>query len=224
MKTIAIIPAGGEGKRFNKSLPKQFHQIHGKEILIHSLEVFQKCSLIDEIVVSTRKNFIKFVDDLAGKYCINKLKKTVEGGKERQDSVYNAVKSIKAQDEDLVVIHDAVRPLLTEKLLIKTIKTAEKFDNVTVCLKARDTLVKGKEFVNSYIERDNIFYVQTPQVFRYKILKEAMEQARKENFYGTDESMLVVRAGHKVKLLDGSSLNIKITLSEDINLLNRMLK
>jgi 2-C-methyl-D-erythritol 4-phosphate cytidylyltransferase len=224
MKTIAIIPAGGKGERFNESLPKQYHQIQGKEIIVYTLEVFQKCYLIDEIIVSAGKNFIKLIEKLASNYGINKLKKIVVGGKERQDSVYNALKSIKAKNEDLVVIHDAVRPLLTEKLLIKTLKTAEKFDNVSVCLKARDTLVKGKEFVNSYVERDNIFYVQTPQVFRYKIIKEAMELAKKENFYGTDESMLVKRAGRKVKIINGSSLNIKVTEHEDIELLNTILK
>jgi 2-C-methyl-D-erythritol 4-phosphate cytidylyltransferase len=117
-----------------------------------------------------------------------------------------------------------VRPLLTEKLLIKTLKTAEKYDNVTVCLKARDTLVKGKEFVSSYVGRNNIFYVQTPQVFRYKTLKEAMKLSKEANFYGTDESMLVERAGHKIKIVNGSSFNIKITLKEDTDLLKRLIE
>jgi len=224
MKTIAIIPAGGKGTRFAESLPKQYHQIHGKEILIYTLEIFQNCSLIDEIFISAEKNFTKLIDNLAGKYCISKLKKIVAGGNERQDSVYNALKSIKAKNNDLIVIHDAVRPMLAEKLLVKILKIAEKFDNVTVCLKTRDTLIKGRGFVNSYIDRKNIYNVQTPQVFRYKILKEAMELARKENFYGTDESMLVKRAGYKIKLIEGSSFNIKVTLFEDVELLNRLLK
>ena len=91
-------------------------------------------------------------------------------------------------------------------------------------MKARDTLVKGKEFVSSYIGRNNIFYVQTPQVFRYKTLNEAMNLAKKEDFYGTDESMLVERAGHKIKIVKGSSFNIKITLKEDAALLKRLIK
>jgi 2-C-methyl-D-erythritol 4-phosphate cytidylyltransferase len=202
--------------------PNNIIRFRVKKLLYILLKFFK--NVIDEIIVSAGKNFIKLIENLASKYGINKLKKIVVGGKERQDSVYNALKSIKAKNEDLVVIHDAVRPLLTEKLLIKTLKTAEKFDNVSVCLKARDTLIKGKEFVNSYVERNNIFYVQTPQVFRYKIIKEAMELAKKENFYGTDESMLVKRAGRKVKIIDGSSLNIKVTVHEDIELLNTILK
>jgi 2-C-methyl-D-erythritol 4-phosphate cytidylyltransferase len=223
MKTFTIIPAGGKGQRFGESLPKQYHQINGKEILVYTLDIFQKCSLVDEIIVPAQKDFITIIENLACKYNITKLNKVVEGGKERQDSVYNALISIDAEDDDLIAVHDVARPLLPEQVLVEAILTAKKFDNIIVCLKASDTLVQGNEFINSYIDRENVLYVQTPQIFRYKTLKEAMVLAKNDDFYGTDESMLVNRLGYKIKIVSGSPLNLKITSPEDIEILTKIL-
>ncbi len=216
MKTFAIIPAAGKGKRFGESLPKQFHQIKGKEILVYTLEVFQNCSLVDEIVIPTRQEYFRLVFQLAEKYKITKLKAVIEGGKERQDSVYNAVTSIEAEKNDLVIIHDAARPLLTEKLLSDAVKAAKKSDNILVAFKGKDTLLRKEKNVLNYIDRENIYYVQTPQIFRYGIIKDSLEKAYKENFYGTDESMLVIKAGYKVEIVEGLASNIKITTPEDV--------
>jgi 2-C-methyl-D-erythritol 4-phosphate cytidylyltransferase len=223
MRIIAIIPAGGEGKRFDESLPKQYHQINGKEILIYTLEIFQSCSLIDDIIVSAQKNYFNFIKELAEKYNITKLNKIVKGGKERQDSVYNALAEAEASDDDLIAVHDAARPLLSDKLLSKSLISAKKSDSILVAIKARDTLVRAHKFIDSYVDRNNIYYVQTPQIYRYKILMEAMKLAKKKNFLGTDESMLVTRAGYKVKILEGSPLNIKITQLNDLEILKRIL-
>jgi len=216
VKTFAIIPAAGKGKRFGESLPKQFHQINRKEILVYTLEIFQRCSLIDEIIVPSMREYFGLIFSLAEKYKITKLKAVVEGGKERQDSVYNALISIDAKRNDLIVVHDAARPMLNEKLLNTALKAAKKSDNIMVALKGRDTLVRKEKNVLNYVDRENIYYVQTPQIFRYFILKDSLEKAYKENFYGTDESMLVSRAGYKIEIVEGTASNIKITTPEDV--------
>lgn len=216
MKTFAIIPAAGKGKRFGESLPKQFHQINRKEILVYTLEIFQRCSLIDEIIIPSMREYFGLIFSLAEKYKITKLKAVVEGGKERQDSVYNALISIDAKRNDLIVVHDAARPMLNEKLLNTALKAAKKSDNIMVALKGRDTLVRKEKNVLNYVDRENIYYVQTPQIFRYFILKDSLEKAYKENFYGTDESMLVSRAGYKIEIVEGTASNIKITTPEDV--------
>jgi len=216
VKTFAIIPAAGKGKRFGESLPKQFHQINRKEILVYTLEIFQRCSLIDEIIIPSMREYFGLIFSLAEKYKITKLKAVVEGGKERQDSVYNALISIDAKRNDLIVVHDAARPMLNEKLLNTALKAAKKSDNIMVALKGRDTLVRKEKNVLNYVDRENIYYVQTPQIFRYFILKDSLEKAYKENFYGTDESMLVSRAGYKIEIVEGTASNIKITTPEDV--------
>ena len=218
MKVFAIIPSGGLGKRVNNPLPKQYLKFHGKELVVYTLEVFQKCNLIDEIILSAQKDFFPKLNQIKEKYSISKLSNIVEGGMERQHSVFNALKSINAKDDDLVAVHDAVRPLLPKNVLTGAIETAKECGGCVVAIKAKDTLIKGNDSVSSYIDRNEIFYAQTPQIFRYKILLDAMQKADEENFIGTDESMLVHRCGYIVKIVEGSSLNFKITNQDDIKL------
>ncbi|MEI7811194.1 MAG: 2-C-methyl-D-erythritol 4-phosphate cytidylyltransferase [Ignavibacteria bacterium] len=219
MRTFVIIPAGGTGTRCGGTLPKQYVKINGKEIIAYTLDIFQQNPLVDDIIIAARDEFRCLIDELAVKYNFGKLKKIVQGGKERQDSVYNALSSVSADNDDLAVVHDVARPLLSQELLTEAILTARDVDNVLVALKARDTLVKGDGFIDSYLDRENVFYAQTPQIFKYHILKEAMDKAYSDNFIGTDESMLVARAGYKVKLVEGSILNFKVTTKTDIDIL-----
>lgn len=218
MKVYAIIPSGGKGTRANSGLPKQYLKFNGKELIAYTLDVFQKCDLIDEIVVSADKNYFQLLDDIRKRFGFTKLKNVVEGGVERQNSVFNAFRSIDAEDDNLVVIHDAVRPLLSQSILETSIKTAVESGSAVVAIKAKDTLIKGNEYIESYIDRNGIYYVQTPQVFKYKIYKEAMVSAENGNFIGTDESMLVQRIGYKIKIVGGSSFNFKITNHDDLKL------
>lgn len=222
MSRFVIIPAGGSGKRFDGTLPKQFHQVNGKEIIVYTLEIFQYCTLIDNIIVSVQPDYIEFLENLVKKYKLTKVYKIVEGGKERQDSVYNALSSLDAQADDLVLVHDAARPLLSKEILESAIKEADKFDNILVCIKARDTLLRGNEFVSSYLDRNDVYYVQTPQIFRYSVLKNSMDLAYKNDFYGTDESMLVKNAGYNVRIFEGSLFNFKITNKEDLELFSKL--
>ncbi|MFA6596504.1 MAG: 2-C-methyl-D-erythritol 4-phosphate cytidylyltransferase [Ignavibacteriaceae bacterium] len=223
-RVIAIIPAAGKGKRFGGTTPKQFLKINGKEILAYTLEVFQKAKRVDEIIVAASREEFPRIIKLQKKYKLTKLQTIVEGGKERQDSVYNALLLADLNKNDLVLVHDAARPMLSEKVLKEAISCAEKNGNALVCLQAKDTLLKKTKTEHTYLNRSQVYYVQTPQIFRYDQLLSAFEKAKKEKFIGTDESMLVQRTKKKIYLSDGSPLNFKITTKEDFEMLKRILK
>jgi 2-C-methyl-D-erythritol 4-phosphate cytidylyltransferase len=224
MKTYAIIPSGGLGKRANAPLPKQYLQFNGKELIAYTLQVLQSSSLIDEIVVAAQNNYFELLGTIKKNFGLTKFNLLVEGGEERQHSVHNAIRAIKANDDDLILVHDAVRPLVSKEIIYDSIQQAKEFGAAVVAIKAKDTLLKGNDFVSEYLDRSETFYVQTPQVFKYKILFNALQKAKEENFVGTDESMLVYKLGHQIKIVNGSALNFKVTTDEDIRLLSMILK
>lgn len=222
MKRIVIVPAGGKGIRAGFPIPKQFVKVKGKELIVYSLETFQKNKLVDEIIIAVHPFYFKLIRELRHKYNLNKISKIVAGGEKRQDSVFNALSSVEANKNDFIIVHDAARPLLPQSVLNSAIKLAEEKGNSVVCIAGSNTLIKGKNYIKSYINRDDILYVQTPQIFRYTDLMKAMKKALKENFYGTDESMLVKRTGKRVNITEGSSLNLKVTTKEDFQLLKSL--
>ncbi len=222
MKTIAIIPAGGKGIRSGFTAPKQYLKFFGKELIVYTLEIFQKNKSIDEIIIAAEKSYIPLLQKLKSKYKLTKIKKIVEGGKERQDSVFNALSSISPDKNDLIAVHDAARPLLPAKVLTNAVASAKRNGSALVVVKARDTLIKGEKVVESYLDRNKIYLVQTPQIFKHKDLSEAMEKARKEKFYGTDESVLIKRVGKRINIVEGSIINFKITTNEDIKLFRKL--
>jgi 2-C-methyl-D-erythritol 4-phosphate cytidylyltransferase len=187
MKTYVIIPAGGKGIRSGSATPKQYLKFNGKELIVYTIEAFQKNRLVSEIIISAEPAYFSLLAKLKKKYKLTKLKTIVKSGKKRQDSVYNGLKSIEADKNDLIVVHDAARPLLPQKILTIAINTAKVKGNALVCLQAGDTIIKGNKSVIKYIDRKNIFYVQTPQIFKYGDITKAMKQAYKDKFYGTDE-------------------------------------
>ncbi len=227
MKTVAIIPAGGKGLRIgitdkSNAVPKQYLKIWGKELIIYTLQTFQKNKLVDKIIVAAEPEYFDLLLRLVKKYKLTKLKLIVEGGASRQDSVYNALLSSEAEPNDLIVVHDAARALLPDYILTNAISTAKRKGNALVCIKAKDTLIKGKRTVEEYLNRDEIYYVQTPQIFKYKDLLSAMNKAYKEKFIGTDESMIIKRTGKKVNIVDGSVFNFKVTTGEDVELIKKL--
>ena len=222
MKTFVIIPAGGKGKRGSTETPKQYLRFRGKELIAYTLEVFQRNNLVDEIIISAEQPYHTLLNKIAKDYNLTKISQLVEGGKERQDSVNNALKVIKANDDDLIAVHDAARPLLPDNILTKAINTAKEKGNALVCLKARDTLLKGDHIVKEYVDRSEIYYVQTPQIFRYKDLKKAMKKAYEKNFIGTDESMLIKELGIAINIVEGSMLNFKVTTMTDIEMFEKL--
>src|SRR4030065_379027 len=222
MKTFVIIPAGGKGKRGGTATPKQYLRFHGKELRVYTLEIFQRNNLVDEIIISAELPYFTLLNKITKDYNLTKISQLVVGGEQRQDSVYNALKAIKADDVDLVAVHDAARPMLSDPILTKAINTAKEKGNALVCLKARDTLLKGDQIVKEYVDRSEIYYVQTPQIFRYKDLKKAMKKAYEKNFIGTDESMLIKELGIDINIVEGSMLNFKVTTMTDIEMFEKL--
>lgn len=222
MTSIAIIPAGGKGFRSGYSTPKQYLKVHGKEIIVYTLQIFQKNKFIDEIIIAAEPEYFYHLIKLINKYKLSKVKLIVEGGSTRQQSVFNAVLASEANESDLIVVHDAARALLPSNILSDAIQLAKQKGNALVCIKAKDTLIKGKNTVDEYLNRDEVYYVQTPQIFKYKDLRRALIKAEKGNFVGTDESMLIRRTGKKVHIAQGSVFNFKITTKEDVDLFKKL--
>ncbi len=222
VRVYAVIPAGGKGKRGGTETPKQYLSFHGKELIVYTLEVFQRNNLVDEIIISAEQAYFSLLNEIKRKYNLAKISQIIEGGEERQDSVNNALKAIKADEDDLIAVHDAARPMLSDSILTKAINTAKEKGNALVCLKARDTLLKGDQIVKEYVDRSEIYYVQTPQIFRYKDLERAMKKAYEKNFIGTDESMLIKELGIDINIVEGSMLNFKVTTATDIEIFEKL--
>jgi len=224
MKTYAIIPSGGTGSRTGMNIPKQYVKVKGKELIAYTIEQFQKCESIDEITIAAQPEYFELLNNIKVKYNFTKLTKIVEGGKERQDSVFNAFSSINfSSAQDLIAVHDAARPLISVEIIKNAVKTAKTKNSAVVAIKARDTLFKGNATVEDYINRKSVYYVQTPQIFRKEIFEKAVKNAKKTDFYGTDESALVKSAGFDVNIVQGSSLNFKITTKEDLFIFEKLL-
>ena len=223
MKIFAIIPAAGKGIRSGKATPKQYLKFNNKELIVYTLEIFQRNEAINEIVVSAEEKYFNLLNNIKEKYNLTKVFGILKGGKTRQDSVYNALKSISGVSGDsIIVVHDAARPLLPQTVLTNAINTAREKGNALVCIKARDTLIKGDRVVESYVDREEFYYVQTPQIFQYSVLIEAMKNAYENDFVGTDESVLVRRLGEKVNIVEGSVYNFKVTTAEDMEMFERL--
>lgn len=216
MKLTAIIPAAGSGKRAGTPLPKQYLKVNGKELLAYTLEVFQNCRQVHEIIVAVHPDYIGKVAAIKKKYGITKLSALVIGGKERQDSVEAALAVAQLGPDDLVAVHDAARPLLPAAVLQTAITHAKHEGSALVAMKAKDTLLHSENNQVKYLNRDAVYYVQTPQIFRFGELTRAFSIARKKGFAATDESMMMRKAGYPVSIVEGSVLNFKVTTREDL--------
>lgn len=223
MEYFVIIPASGSGKRFRGKIPKQFVRIKGKELIILTLEKFNSIGKINSIIISTQKKFFGKIIRLVLEKKMNKVTKIVEGGERRMDSVYNALMNINCRKNDFIIIHDAVRPFVSKSLIERLIKETKKFNAVIPGIPINDTVKRtDKKFiVQNTIPRENLFSIQTPQAFRYDILVKSFEKAYRENNTGTDEAAIVEYAGYKIKLIEGDSVNMKITTREDLKKNNR---
>jgi len=220
LKVTAIIPAAGEGKRLNAGLQsgaikKQFLEISGKSILSMTVSAFEECQSVDDVIVVADKEDIELTKDLLKDY--KKVKKVVAGGAKRQESVHNGLQSA-SQDTDIVVIHDGARPLVTKELISNAITEAKTSKAVVTGVPAKDTIktVTPDRTVLETLDRQMIWMVQTPQVFKFDLIKEAYERAKKIGYSATDDSKLVERLGISVKMIMGSYENIKITTKEDL--------
>ena len=226
MKTVAIILAGGAGKRLKAHMAKQYLFLNHMPVLVHTLKVFQKSKVIDNIILALPPDdLVSIRQELIDKYGLTKVTTIVAGGKTRQDSVNNGLAAINEKC-DVVVIHDAVRPFVTQELIIQVVAAAKTTGAASAGVKAKDTIKETKKdnMVAATIPRQNLWLTQTPQAFKYELLKEAFKSAYVEKFYGTDDASLVERIGKNVKMIEGSYENIKITTQEDILIADALMK
>ena len=218
MSVCAIVPAGGSGTRMGGTVPKQFQSLNGKPILYHTIKTLQNCETISEIIlVVPEKEYETTNTDWLSKLEI--VKKVVIGGEKRQDSVYNGFCEV-SQDSEIVLVHDGVRPFLSQKMVADSIDAAREYGAAITAIPVHDTIkrVDTSGLVSQTIDREGLWRVQTPQAFRYSLLLDAFNKAKSENFYGTDEGALIEHLGEPVKIVEGLEQNIKITRPEDLEL------
>ncbi len=226
MKTVAVIPAGGSGKRLKSHIAKQYLLLGSVPVLVHALRVFQNSPDIDEIILALpAEDIIHIRQELAEKYNLTKVVNAVPGGAQRQDSVKNCLDAIEGEC-GIVVIHDAVRPFVTEELIGSVVAAAKKTGAAAAGVKTKDTIkeVGENDIVGRTVPRANLWLAQTPQAFQYGLLKEAYRAACDEKFYGTDDASLVERIGKEVKIVEGFYENIKITTNEDMQTADALMK
>lgn len=220
----AIIAAAGQGNRFGAKKPKQFVEICGKPLVVHTLEKFEICPAVDEIILVLPEKDIANFQELAGKFDLKKLKKIVAGGKTRAESVFSGLNAIESEKIKIVAIHDGARPLVSVEEISKTIEKAEETGAACLVGKVSDTIKKisGENIVRT-IDRSNLRRALTPQAFHYEILKRAFA-ASDLSEAATDECYLAEKLGVKITFIEGSAKNIKITAPEDLILAEMFLK
>lgn len=210
-KVTAIVTAAGKGLRMGTDIPKQFLKIGGKTVLEKAIEPFQEADFVDAIIVVAGEDFVPMCEELCGRF--SKVTSVIQGGKERQDSVKNAIDMI---DDGLVLIHDGARPYVTVSIIEGVIEKACESGAAVAAVPAKDTMRKSEGQASVTLDRSTLYNVQTPQGFRTELIKEAFAQAYSEGFYGTDDAMLAERIGANVAIAEGSYGNIKITTKEDL--------
>jgi 2-C-methyl-D-erythritol 4-phosphate cytidylyltransferase len=219
-KIFAIIPAAGLGKRLGGSVKKQFLLLRDKPIIVHTLQRFEHCSEIDEIAVAVPEQSIAEMESLISHFRLHKVSMVTVGGEKRQDSVYNALRRFAFQPSDIVLVHDGVRPFIESKRIAHLIRSCKEHEAAVLAVQPKDTIrrSRGGEYFDQTLDRNALWLVQTPQAFRASVLMKAFKEAKRTRFYGTDEVGLVERIGVRVRIVEGSYDNIKITTQEDVDL------
>ncbi|HEY4612857.1 MAG TPA: 2-C-methyl-D-erythritol 4-phosphate cytidylyltransferase [Bacteroidota bacterium] len=219
-KVTVIVPAAGAGSRVGGTVKKQFVLLRNKPVLVHTLQRFEHCPDVDEIAVAVPEESIVEMEKLVSHYRLHKVSRVVVGGARRQDSVYHALRGLVLKDSDIVLVHDGVRPFVQPKQISQLVKACRSHDAVVLAVQPKDTVRRsnGGGFFDQTLDRSALWLVQTPQVFKARLLLKAFERARKDKFYSTDEVALVERLGVKAKIIEGSYDNIKITTQEDLEL------
>ncbi len=224
MKTTAIVLAGGRGKRMNSAVPKQFLMIKDKPVLYYSLKAFED-SFIDSVILVASEDDMEYCQkEIVDKYGFNKVVKIVAGGKERYHSVLNGIKA--ASDCDYIFIHDGARPFVSPDMLTRLFETVKESKACVAGMPVKDTIKIANEegYIDTTPKRELVWMIQTPQVFDYALIKKAYLILEKDEYSLlqkgisiTDDAMVVeMLLGEKVKLVEGSYQNIKITTPEDL--------
>lgn len=217
MFTSVIIPAAGSGERMGGSVSKQFLLLQGKPIIVHTIERFQACAAIDEIIVAVHSSSRRQAELLISEYRLSKVSKIIEGGSRRQDSVGNAIRHLDPRAE-IVIVHDAVRPFIQQKVILASIDKALSDSAAVAAVRPKDTVKVGNtqgRFEHT-LDRSVLWLAQTPQTFRKQVLIDAYDHAGRENIDATDDASLVERLDIRPAIVEGNFDNIKITTPDDL--------
>ncbi|WML24252.1 2-C-methyl-D-erythritol 4-phosphate cytidylyltransferase [Neobacillus sp. OS1-33] len=210
-----ILPAAGQGKRMGAGKNKLLLELNGIPVLIHTLRVFEQDEACSGMILAIHPQDEPEFKVLLARYNVTKVITLVPGGKERQDSIYNALKSV--DPNGIILVHDAARPFILKEHIHRLADIAEETGAAILGVPAKDTIKKVDDgVVVETVERSSLWAVQTPQAFRVLLLKEAYEQAEKDDFLGTDDASLVERLKYPVAMVEGDYDNIKLTTPEDL--------
>jgi 2-C-methyl-D-erythritol 4-phosphate cytidylyltransferase len=225
---VAVILSAGSGSRFGSDIPKQFINLAGKNIIEYTIEAFDRNALIDEICIVADKQFHKIIQNICNKNNFTKVKKIIEGGEERKDSSYNAIKAYKNQENINLIFHDGVRPFVSQRIINDTIDALKKYKAVDVAIPTADTIIKVKNnFINNIPNRDDLLRGQTPQAFKLETIQMAHELSLKDdkNTIFTDDCGLVKKyLNEKIFVVKGDEKNIKITYPADLLLAEKLIQ
>ena len=233
MNVFAIITAGGSGIRMSAGVRKQYIEIGNRPILAHTLNKFCVTSEINGIILTVPEEDIETVKKIiVDKYKLSKISNILPGGAERQDSVYIALRNMKAENDDIVLIHDGVRPFISRETIINCVRSLENSDGSVVGIRPVDTVkTTSSNAIIDTLKREKLISVQTPQTFRYGMILKCHELAASEGFYVTDDSALAEKYGERIlgrkpfiRIVEGNSFNIKITNQNDLILASALLK
>lgn len=215
--STAVIVAAGKGRRMGTEISKQFLPLCGKEILAHTVEKFEKAACIRDIILVTGGDALQDVRQMVQEYGWKKIISVTEGGKERQDSVFLGLQQV-PQDTEIVLIHDGVRPFVTEEILERSIAAAKEIGGCVAGVPAKDTIkvCDAEGFAIATPDRSTLRQIQTPQTFRRNEILAAYEKAKADGFLGTDDASVAEHSGFPVRVIMGSYSNIKITTKEDL--------
>ncbi len=215
-KTVAIVPAAGCGRRLGLKIKKPFVLLHGKPLAAYALKTLNSSDAIDAIIIASERSAVARFYDLVRKYRLNKVTDVVIGGRTRFESVRNCLKAVKGRFS-IVLIHDAARPFLDKRLIDESIRAAARYGASVVAMPESDTvkLADGCGFIVRTLDRTKVYRAETPQAFRYDIIRKAYRSKRPD---ATDDSSLVELLGRKARIVNGTSRNIKITTKEDLRL------
>lgn len=212
VKYYAIIVGGGSGSRMRSDIPKQFLLLGGRPVLMHTIDAFHASLHSPEIIVVLNTDFHQYWKDLCAAHHFTTPHNLIAGGEQRFHSVQNGLKLI--EEPSIVAVHDAVRPCISNEVITAAYDQAQKTGNAVVAVKSRDSVRQIIDGVTKSVNRDDIYLIQTPQVFKSEILIKAYEQEFRSEF--TDDASVVERSGVEIRLIEGDAKNIKITYPEDI--------
>jgi 2-C-methyl-D-erythritol 4-phosphate cytidylyltransferase len=225
MRAVAVIAAAGRGTRMAGPVPKMLASVGDRPLLAHTLQAFEQAQRVDGVILVVAEEMIgSMAQQVVDAYHLQKVSKIVSGGATRQESVYAGLQAVDPGYE-LVAIHDGARPLIAPDLIDLAVDRAGQHGSAAVAVRPKDTIKRGDErFLLVTLDRDKLWQMQTPQVFRHDLIQRAHQWARQQGYQGTDDASLVEALGEKVLVVEGQYENIKVTTPEDLTFVEMMLQ